>query len=245
MSDEGGPSDASAARPAAPPARPGRDAYCEIAVVLAVVWAPSVYGSIRDCVRAGRNEPPRADHVYALIADAGSIALILWIARRAGVSWSALGCRRFRIVDLAAGVLFAYLGYVVSRVVRMLLAATGLLPLLDRLAPNPHTLVFPELAAGAWFVPALAVSVTFEELLYRSYLVSRLRPLLGGGRAVLVSAILFGAVHLYQGAVAAVIIAAIGAFYSLVLRLGGLTWVLLAHFLYDLWISGLLDFLRP
>lgn len=104
----------------------------------------------------------------------------------------------------------------------------------------PHTRI--ELAL--WMLVSASAGIC-EEFLFRGYLV---RQLLQWCRsetaAVVLSAVLFGSMHLYEGTGAAIQITALGALFAVVaLRRQGLLAVMVAHFLQDA-IAGLALFLR-
>jgi membrane protease YdiL (CAAX protease family) len=94
----------------------------------------------------------------------------------------------------------------------------------------------------------------FEELAFRGFLIPRLKVLLGNWKAaVLVSAVLFGLGHFYEGTLAVVQTAVLGAYFGFVfifLRRFRLPSVMLAHaafntvnFAFMVWLqrSGLLE----
>ena len=87
----------------------------------------------------------------------------------------------------------------------------------------------------AWFCVSLTAGIC-EELIFRGYLLQQLtawtkRPLL----AVLLTALLFGSVHLYEGVGAILPLAALGCVYGLVVHYskGDLRAVIVAHTLQD------------
>jgi membrane protease YdiL (CAAX protease family) len=97
-------------------------------------------------------------------------------------------------------------------------------------AMAPHTSV--ELAV--WFVLSLAAG-SCEEFVFRGYLLRQFERWFGGvWVAVVVSSMLFGCLHLYEGWGAVVEICGLGAVYAVVaVRSGNLRSVIVAHFLQD------------
>ncbi len=81
------------------------------------------------------------------------------------------------------------------------------------------------------FAAAMVLVAGFEELAFRGFLVPRLKVLLGNWyAAVLVSAALFGVGHLYEGTLAVVQTAVLGAYFGVVfVRRFRLASVMLAH----------------
>ncbi len=144
--------------------------------------------------------------------------LMLWLR---GVGWRDLGLRRptsWRstiLLGIAIGVGYQYFSlYVVEPLIARI---TGDLPDVSQFAP---------LISNAFFLfVSLVLSWTLaafgEELVFRGYLMNRVADLVGSNRAgwlisVIVVSILFGIVHLYQGASGIITITLTG------LMLGGL-----------------------
>jgi membrane protease YdiL (CAAX protease family) len=95
------------------------------------------------------------------------------------------------------------------------------------------------------FVLAMIVTATFEEVVFRGFLLPRLRVATGSwGVAIAVSSLAFGAGHLYEGLVAIVQTTALGVFFSLAfLRRRRLLPVVLAHASFNVIVFGILTFL--
>ncbi|WP_412547848.1 CPBP family intramembrane glutamic endopeptidase [Pseudomonas sp. PDM11] len=125
-----------------------------------------------------------------------------------------------------------------------LLAVPALALLLGVVAWQPK---WPDML-GAWLVVNLAVAVLAEELLFRGVLQPRLIGWLGVWPGVLVTALLFGAVHIPFSPTFAVVAAVAGLGYGLVMQVSGRLSMAIAlhglvnllHFAllsYPLWIS--------
>jgi len=97
-------------------------------------------------------------------------------------------------------------------------------------ALRPHTRA--ELAL--WLVVSLSAGVC-EEFVFRGYLLRQLNRWSGSVVVgVVVSTLLFGCMHLYEGSGAVVQITGLGAWYAIVaVRRGNLRSVMVAHFLHD------------
>ena len=114
--------------------------------------------------------------------------------------------------------------------------------------PLPHTVDLKVVLAMApstpvefvmWFFVSLTAGVC-EELIFRGYLIDQLtgwlsRPVL----AIIISGVLFGSVHLYEGLGAIVPLAVLGIVYGFVVRYfkGDLRVVMVAHFLQDFLVA--------
>lgn len=98
-----------------------------------------------------------------------------------------------------------------------LLAVPGAAMLLGVVAWQPK---WPDML-GAWLVINLAVAVLAEELLFRGVLQPRLIGWLGAWPGLLLTALLFGAVHIPFSPTLAVVAAGAGLGYGLVMQISG------------------------
>ncbi len=106
------------------------------------------------------------------------------------------------------------------------------------LALAPHT----PLEFVVWFALSLTAGIC-EELIFRGYLLQQLTALSGRPIvSIVVAALLFGSVHLYEGAAAMLPLAALALVYGFVVRLykGDLRAVIVAHTLQDFLVALLL-----
>jgi membrane protease YdiL (CAAX protease family) len=85
---------------------------------------------------------------------------------------------------------------------------------------------------------ALVFSVTYEELFSRGYLIGRLREQFGNYWApILISSILFGAMHLYQGYYGAIIATLLGVVFGFVFAITQRIWhSIIVHYLLDAYL---------
>jgi membrane protease YdiL (CAAX protease family) len=153
------------------------------------------------------------------------------LQRKAGSLW--MDAQRGLALYLATLLMFA--------IVAMALHRLGLHPGFDRgalmaMAPNNW------LELLMWL--GVSVSVGFcEEHVFRGYLLQQMiawgaragaSPKLAASAAVIVTSVLFGSLHVYEGVGGAVLIMFLGAMYAVVaLRLGNLRVVIVAHVLQD------------
>jgi len=105
------------------------------------------------------------------------------------------------------------------------------------LAIAPHT----PLEFVVWFAVSLSAGIC-EELIFRGYLLQQLTALSGRPVvSIIVAAMLFGSVHLYEGVAAMLPLAALALVYGFVVRLykGDLRAVIVAHTLQDFLVAML------
>ena len=144
------------------------------------------------------------DNAPMLLRPVAGFLLAWYLLHAAGERWSALGLARPR--NLALALVFTFALYAVIH-----LASVHVVPHLARAfsaAPSPpflayirgNTVAFVGWVAIAWIVGGLV-----EELLFRGFLLDRISALAGRGMPGLAcgvagQAVLFGLLHLYQGA---------------------------------------------
>jgi membrane protease YdiL (CAAX protease family) len=174
------------------------------------------------------------------LALALAVVLVWWSLRLRGLGWASIGLGRPRrwiwIVLLAPVVAVATMVVVNFMVARLVLPLVHNPPdssRFDALRGNLLALVLG--LFSVWTSAAFG-----EEILARGYLIGRLAGVLGGSRAAWVtgtvlSAVVFGAMHFYQGAAGMALTGLVGLIFGIVyLLLGRNLWVLvLAHGLID------------
>lgn len=176
------------------------------------------------------------------------LAFIALLLRGRKLSFASLGVGRagleldaIAVVPLAAGAFAVSIatGLAVSAVTAMFHSK-----LAEREA-TARSAVLIDLVGGtpiASFVVAMIVTAAFEEVVFRGFLLPRLRLATGSwGIAIAVSSMAFGVGHLYEGRVAVLQTTALGVFFSLAfLRRRRLLPVVLAHALFNVGVFGLL-----
>jgi uncharacterized protein len=155
-------------------------------------------------------------------------AMAWWLIARAGERWRDYGLRRpasWRRLILQSAALFVTVWlaarYVVPRLAHIF-GASASPSMLDTIGGN-------EVAFLAWLAIAWGVGGFIEELLFRGFLLNRVEAFVGahaGGRvaavvAVCAQAVVFGALHLYQGSFGFVFAALFALIYGVAYRLFG------------------------
>jgi len=179
------------------------------------------------------------------------VGLVLLVLRSDGQK-NALGIyRRQAALDLLLGVTFTFGAFAAALVSGLAVQAVTLLvhsSLVEREAMERPTLLL-DLFGGtslAAFAASIAVTATFEEVVFRGFLLPRLRHLTGAWwLAIAFGAVAFGAGHLYEGWTAVVQTIALGAFFgaAFVFR-GRLLPVVVAHASFDVIVFALLTWLQ-
>ena len=169
-----------------------------------------------------------------------AVVLVWWSLRLRGLGWAAIGLGRPRrwlwtvlLAPVVAGITIVVVNVVVTHLV---------LPFVHN-APNSSrfAVLHGNLLALVFGLVSVWTSAAFgEEILARGYLIGRLANLLGGSQrawvaGTVLSAVVFGAMHFYQGAAGMVLTGLVGLVFGVVyLLLGRNLWVLvLAHGLID------------
>lgn len=207
-----------------------RTALVDLACVLLLVLAASAAIAVFGGWLVARVDLPA---VYLLVAQGmlvlvGLRALLYW----RGQDWTSVGLRRFAPGDLGRGLYALMLVFVTNLLVMLILH--GLAPSVveghqDRLAGVGRIFL-----NGVPFVAAAAAMLfvgLYEEILARGFLLARCRTLVGGRwLPVLLSSLLFGIGHFYQGWLGVMQTALIGVVFAwLALRWGTLWPLILAH----------------
>jgi membrane protease YdiL (CAAX protease family) len=141
--------------------------------------------------------------------------------------------------EVGVGLLVFLVGVVLLGVVGVVLRPLHLTHLRNAvLSLGPHT--FAELAL--WMLVSASAAIC-EEFIFRGYLLRQIMDWWGSPvLAIVLSAAIFGSMHLYEGTAPAIQIAALGALFAIVaVRRHGLRAAIIAHFLQDA-VAGILLF---
>lgn len=158
--------------------------------------------------------------------------LIFGAAFRENTGLAGLGFKRIRFVDFFWAIAFLAASNLILSGLALLLAKLGL-PMLGEIK-----FLIPQDATGrvVWFFLALTAGIC-EETAFRGYLMTRIR-LIGGFQnwvlPTLISAVVFGTCHAYQGIPGLIVISVYGALFSLLFIYTRTIWpVIIAHFFQD------------
>lgn len=206
------------------------DAFTDILLALALTVVAGVAAGLLANALSGTAGVPLAGVllIQGVIIMAGLQALLAW----RGESWGDLGLGRFRPWDVGRALQALLLVFAVNAL--FALAVSQLLPgVLERhqreLSGFANWLV-GDLSVASLIAVTLFIGL-YEEVLARGYLLGRCRVLLPGVWApVVLSSVLFGLGHFYQGGFGIVQTTIVGVVFArLVLRWDNLWPVILAH----------------
>lgn len=179
------------------------------------------------------------NNALGLAGVMAALGLCWMLLRLRGGRWRDLGLRRPRswpatLLLSLGGVAAIHLGIM-----------RGIAPLVQRWTGPPDISRFDGLRGnGAALILGLITAWTLaafgEEMVFRGYLLNRLAAFFGGkrlgwGAAVVLSSLVFGAGHAYQGPAGMILTAGVGVLYALAYLLTGRNlWApILIHGLYD------------
>ena len=192
-------------------------------------------------IRPGEEVPlaERGGGVYVQVLLHGllAMALIAFIIRRSGQSWRGVGltCRAPGLDVLAAGaaLMTIYLSQFVIVMVAGILSPEFLFQMAKERVKVLY--IFPSLHPAVTVAFCLFVGL-YEELLFRGFLLTRLRVLFGGWTGPIVfSSVFFAVSHLYEGGFAILQIFILSLVLSIVfVGRGSLVPVALAHAVFDM-----------
>jgi len=206
--------------------------WIELAVVFLWLVVPAL---INQLLTYSSHSTPNSRELYRfvqMVTELGTIAALAFIIWRSGDSFSSFGIikdRLWRIVAIT--VVLLYLSVVISiattpghSIGQVTMEALGRKSLLGWLSTA-------SLAAAA---------ATMEELLYRSYLITRLQELLGSTEwAILISILVFGSVHIFRGGLHGFIGTGVFGLVQAIMfvRTRSLIPLAAAHTLHNLWLE--------
>jgi membrane protease YdiL (CAAX protease family) len=149
-----------------------------------------------------------------------------------GTGMRGIGVTRIRVIDLAWTVAFLLASFVVIAGLEWFMGQIGI-----PISGEVGMLIPTDPAGRVVWVVVSATAGFCEETAFRGYVLTRLR-LLGKFNSwtipVIISSLVFGACHSYQGTAGFIVITIYGAMFSwLYIRTGSLWPCILAHFLWD------------
>jgi membrane protease YdiL (CAAX protease family) len=190
----------------------------EMAAVLAVGVVPPLSGALlaEPYLSPSALPPFWRSCLGNIVYSTCTIYVVLYLISRSGDSWARFGLARPRYMDIVIGSVMFLVG----------IELWQLFPAFRSLDANPPKIQW---FSNARRIDLLIAALTFmisafsEELVTRSYLITRLEELLHSrGQAVVIAASAFGSYHVYQGfqALAAMFVFGLvyGAAYILIRR---------------------------
>ena len=214
-----------------PAARTTAQLWFEVSAVLCLAYLPWMFGALTISAADGPLDYSLVNTVLYRIIAAAQIAMpLLVIIALAKDRWSSFGIVRPRwAADIVLGCLIWFCAVLFS----LFIASFFPLSLL-RMSHHPHIAdrIAPAGILG-YVLPliAIAASASTEELVFRGYLIPRFERLLRSTwLAVLISTVMFGGCHLYQGTASAIMVGATGFAYAAMFCLTRRLWPLcIAH----------------
>jgi membrane protease YdiL (CAAX protease family) len=193
-------------------ARSDRQICFEFFAVLCLAYFPSLFANIADIT--GYYSPTRHyfySQIHYIIMDFQVILPLLIIIKLTKEPWSKFGLvRPIWIVDVILG------GAIWFCQKKAYSLVCSLLPFWMLEKSSPYHIRPENIYAFLLVFVSCIISVFLEELFMRGYIISRLEYLLKSSWiAVLISALLFGSLHLYQGVGQAIGTVAIGLVYAI------------------------------
>jgi membrane protease YdiL (CAAX protease family) len=217
--------------------RPSDTELIGVWLLIVVVVLPSVFTGLDTHLAPSLRQSYR-DAVFYTIHGVTDCALVAFIAWKAAVPLARLGLVRPRWVwDISLGLLLAGLTWVVYQFAEQVIGPVSW----DVSRPSDPRHYGRPVGVLSW-VTAIVRSVAIgfgEELAFRGFLLpSLVRVLKSRGWGVVVSAVLFGSVHLYQGAIGVMGSTLFGALMAVVFLTVGRIWpAVVAHSAYGFWAS--------
>lgn len=206
-----------------------RQQWFEVAAVGCIGIVPAVYDSTVVALGIDVVSETFAEAVgFVLLRSVWVCVPVLYLMHRSGTPVAEFGLVRPRWSDLAIAALVVLGDLAAADVVWQFLWT---LPGEPAMAGSKVAFAKPDGVLDHALLTALSLANGFaEELVVRAYLITRLRRLWGPARAVVVSTLLFGAYHTYQGPAAALMITAGGLVFGLTFLVFPRLWPLaLAH----------------
>ena len=228
--------------PPAPPATPRPiAAWLHTAFILALLVGTTTAGRMRTAAPT-HHASNTLRYVSSIVLEWVLLGLVIaGIRQRKAFLLQAFRSKAQTLSSaLSLGLMVYVMGFMAIACVALIIQLTPLARHSNEavvLALLPHS----PLQFFLWFLVSLTAGIC-EELIFRGYLLQQFtawtnRPIL----AVLITALLFGSVHLYEGLAAILPLSALAIVYGLVVRhfRGDLRMVIIAHTLQDFFVAVL------
>lgn len=182
---------------AEPAAKPARELWIELSVVLAISVVPSLEGALQSIFEP-HSQSYASEAISLFLFSVCSAWAVVYVIQRNGESLTNFGIVRPQIADIVAGILivpFIDLSWILYY--DLIPLSVDVSPLFE--LPRPSTALDHVLMVFSQFANAF-----HEELVLRAYLITRLCTLLKyRRRAVVVAAAIFASYHIYHGVIGA------------------------------------------
>jgi membrane protease YdiL (CAAX protease family) len=226
-----------ARNPVPAPPGPTRMLRLELGLVLLLAFAPGILGLLVLALGAAGSSEVETEVVpsvisigFTLFLSWSPVLVIGFLLARNREGWPGIGLTRFRGADLGMGGLLWVASFVLVLVLAQLFQGFG----------RREVDFLPE-GLPLWFrsIQAVLMAVTAgvtEEIVVRGYAQTRLEQLRAPAAAVLLlPTALWGVLHVYQGAGAALTIFGLGLMYAWYFQRTRRLWpLILAHILFDM-----------
>lgn len=208
------------------------DILFELAAVLSIGVIPNLCSAVFS--RSTNNSPFWEDELFRLIYSTCIVVAVLYLLSKADTSFSGFGIPRIQITDFISA---SFLFVLTSAMARVWWPLITQALLVDQAAAErqgmPHSIKGFEYILLA---VSLLVSALSEELVTRSYLITRLRAMFDSTLwAVVISAVLFASYHIYLGPPGFLNALCFGLLFGVAFLLTKTIWPLvIAHFLLNM-----------
>jgi membrane protease YdiL (CAAX protease family) len=210
----------------------------DILIVAAVLIAPQVGAALLGAGVHSSAEPPLPERTLAAnsLVWASIAALVIYLTYRSGQPLSSIG---FRWMSPAAAVALAILATLAIYVFLLatVVVVAGLTRASQETMTAPAREIYGMFGQPSWGVilGIAGTAAVFEEIVFRGFLLTRLRVLVGGWpAAIVIGSLLFAAPHVWEGRWAVALVLPVAAVLSIAFVLArGLAVPMVAHFLFN------------
>ena len=204
--------------------------WWEVAAVMAVGVVPNLLNAVVSFIRPSVFPVEHwVDSLELSVMSGCTIFVTLYLIHRSGEPFSRFGITRPHVSDLFFGALFLMAGQILWMFVSDLFSG---LRIIEYYFQRPVGAV-----DHVMMVLKFSISAFAEELVTRTYLITRLETLLRSRtKAVLLAAVVFSSYHLYQGVLGVIDTFLFGVMYGAAyLALRRIWPLVLGHMLYNVW----------
>jgi membrane protease YdiL (CAAX protease family) len=204
--------------------------WIELSVVILWLVLPSILTQFIS-YKTSRGTNGDVYHIVYALAYIGRVGALGFIVWQSGDSFSSFGIIKDSLPRVALIVI----------VLLALDAAMMAIMNPSHILPHVSPSAFSHDSSSSWFsrISFIVAAATMEELIYRSYLITRLKELLGSAEwAIVISFILFGCIHIYRGTPGFISASAFGLILSIAfVRTKSVLPIAITHSLHNLWLE--------